>query len=39
LQRFKDGKADFSDYLIQSVAESAGLNLATFDKRLRKALA
>jgi predicted nucleic-acid-binding protein len=38
LQRFKDGKADFSDYLIHSVAESAGLNLATFDKRLRKEL-
>lgn len=38
LQRFKAGKADFSDYLIHSVAESEGRKLETFDKRLRKEL-
>lgn len=38
LKRFKAGKADFSDYLILSVAESEGLKLETFDKRLRKEL-
>ncbi|MCC5842372.1 MAG: type II toxin-antitoxin system VapC family toxin [Opitutales bacterium] len=38
LKRFRIGKADFSDYLIHSVAESEGLKLETFDKRLRKEL-
>ena len=38
LKRFKAGKADFSDYLIHSVAESEGLKLETFDKKLRKEL-
>ena len=36
LKRFKAGKADFSDYLIHSVAESEGLILETFDQKLRK---
>ena len=38
LKRFKAGKADFSDYLIHSVAAAEGLELATFDKRLRREL-
>jgi predicted nucleic-acid-binding protein len=38
LKRFKAGKADFSDYLIHSVADSEGLKLESFDKRLRKEL-
>jgi predicted nucleic-acid-binding protein len=38
LKRFKAGKAGFSDYLIHSVANSEGLKLETFDKRLRKEL-
>lgn len=36
LERFRVGKADFSDYLIHSVAKSEGLSLQTFDKKLRK---
>lgn len=38
IKRFNSGKADFSDYLIHSVAESEGLTLETFDKRLQKEL-
>lgn len=38
LKRFKAGKADFSDYLIHSVAATEGLKLETFDKRLRREL-
>lgn len=39
LQNFRNGKADFSDYLIHSVAAAEGLKLEIFDKRLRKELA
>lgn len=38
LQNFRNGKADFSDYLIHSVAAAEGLKLETFDKQLRKEL-
>jgi predicted nucleic-acid-binding protein len=34
IARFRTGKADFSDYLIHSLAESQGLSLKTFDKKL-----
>lgn len=34
LTRFRSGKADFSDYLIHAIAESEGLRLKTFDKKL-----
>jgi predicted nucleic-acid-binding protein len=39
LHNFRNGKADFSDYLIHSVAAAEGLKLETFDKKLRKELA
>jgi predicted nucleic-acid-binding protein len=36
LQRFKQGNADFSDYLIGGVAQQSGCNItATFDRKLR----
>jgi predicted nucleic-acid-binding protein len=36
LQRFKQGNADFSDYLIGAVAQQSGCNITvTFDKKLR----
>ena len=36
LQRFKQGNADFSDYLIGAVAQQSGCNItATFDRKLR----
>ena len=36
LQRFKQGKADFSDYLIGAVAQQSGCTVtATFDKKLK----
>jgi len=36
VQRYRSGKADLGDYLIHAAAESEGLSLETFDKRLRK---
>lgn len=36
LQRFKQGNADFSDYLIGAVAQQSGCTItATFDRKLR----
>ncbi|MEH1858213.1 MAG: type II toxin-antitoxin system VapC family toxin [Nostoc sp.] len=36
LQRFKQGSADFSDYLIGAIAQDYGCSLtATFDRKLR----
>ena len=36
LQRFKQGKADFSDYLIGAIAQQSGCTTtATFDRKLR----
>lgn len=36
LQRFKQGSADFSDYLIGTIAQDYGCSLtATFDRKLR----
>ncbi|MDJ0615480.1 MAG: type II toxin-antitoxin system VapC family toxin [Calothrix sp. MO_192.B10] len=36
LQRFKQGRADFSDYLIGAVAQQSGCSsTATFDRKLR----
>jgi predicted nucleic-acid-binding protein len=36
LERYRQGKADFDDYLIWGQAESLGAELKTFDKKLRK---
>ncbi len=37
LQRFKQGSADFSDYLIGAIAQQSGCTqTATFDKKLRR---
>lgn len=37
LQRFKQGNADFSDYLIGAIAQQSGCTTtATFDKKLRE---
>jgi predicted nucleic-acid-binding protein len=36
LAGFRDGSADFSDYLIRAESEAAGYLLVTFDKRLRE---
>ena len=33
---FKDGAADFADYLILAESEAAGHTLVTFDKRLQR---
>ena len=38
LDKFSSGKADYADYLIVAVAESKGLEIQTFDKKLRKEL-
>lgn len=36
LQRFKQGKADFSDYLIGAIAQQSGCTVtATFDRKLK----
>lgn len=36
LQRFKQGRADFSDYLIGAISQYSGCSyLVTFDKKLR----
>ena len=36
LQRTREGRADFSDYLIEAIARQAGcLQTASFDKKLR----
>jgi predicted nucleic-acid-binding protein len=36
LQRFKQGRADFSDYLIGAIAQQSGCSTtATFDRKLR----
>ncbi|MEA5583055.1 type II toxin-antitoxin system VapC family toxin [Nodularia harveyana UHCC-0300] len=36
LQRFKQGRADFSDYLIGAISQHSGCSyLATFDRKLR----
>ncbi len=36
LKHYRQGKADFADYLILERAKSEGLELKTFDKRLLK---
>ena len=36
LARFRDGRADFSDYLIDEIGKAHGCSLQTFDKTLRK---
>lgn len=36
LDRYRNGKADFDDYLILGHAESIGAKLETFDKKLKK---
>lgn len=36
LEAFKEGKADFADYVILAEAQSAGHELVTFDRRLRR---
>ena len=36
LERYRNGKADFDDYLILGHAESIGAKLQTFDKKLKK---
>lgn len=36
LERYREGKADFDDYLILGHSESIGANLETFDKKLKK---
>lgn len=36
LERYRNGKADFDDYLILGHSESIGANLQTFDKKLKK---
>lgn len=35
---YREAKADFSDYLILTHAQSHGANIETFDKKLRKSL-
>ena len=36
LERYRNGKADFDDYLILGHSESIGAKLQTFDKKLKK---
>ena len=36
LERYRNGKADFDDYLILGQSESIGAKLQTFDKKLKK---
>jgi len=36
LDRYRNGKADFDDYLIWGHSESLGARLETFDKKLKK---
>ena len=36
LDRYRNGKADFDDYLILGHAESVGARLETFDKKLKR---
>ena len=36
LDRYRNGKADFADYLILGHAESASAKLQTFDKKLQR---
>jgi predicted nucleic-acid-binding protein len=36
LERYRQGKADFDDYLIWGEAESLGVKLETFDKKLKR---
>ena len=36
LERYRNSKADFDDYLILGQSESIGAKLQTFDKRLKK---
>ena len=36
LEKYRNGKADFDDYLILSHSESIGARLQTFDKKLKK---
>lgn len=38
LEKYRRGKADFSDYLILGYAESIGAKLETFDRKLKKEL-
>ncbi|MEQ9822753.1 MAG: PIN domain-containing protein [Puniceicoccaceae bacterium] len=38
LERYRDGRADFDDYLILGHSESIGAKLETFDKKLRNEL-
>ncbi|MEX2606597.1 MAG: hypothetical protein WD708_04565 [Kiritimatiellia bacterium] len=36
LDRYRNGKADFDDYLIWGHAEAMGVKLETFDRKLKK---
>ncbi|MGJ8637748.1 MAG: hypothetical protein ACSHYA_00005, partial [Opitutaceae bacterium] len=38
LTLFQEGKADFTDYLILTQAQSQGTTLETFDKKLRQSM-
>jgi predicted nucleic-acid-binding protein len=38
LHLYREAKADFSDYLILTHAQSLGANLETFDKKLKKSI-
>ena len=38
LERYRNGKADFDDYLILGHSESIGAKLQTFDKKLKKGI-